>query len=104
MQVGGMDHPFAHEAFGIHQQVALASVALLRASSPLQAMGAPLFGGFDRLTGNDRGAGRGIPPGLESCHLAQVGGDLFPGTIQAPAPQRVGDGGPRPLLTGQIAP
>ena len=48
------------------------------------------------------GARRGITAGAESCQLAQVGVDLFPGAVEAPAPQIVVDGGSGAILIGQI--
>jgi hypothetical protein len=100
-EVGGMDDRAQHEAFGIHEQVALASFDLLatvKAALPTNA------GGLHGLTVNAARAGLGVTAEAPTEVVAQQRVHALPRSITPPASQAGLHGLPgRPLL-GQEAP
>ena len=76
-EMAGWTTTFSKKHSGLDEEVTLAAGDLLVAIEPTYSAHQRL----DRLAVNDRGAGRRIAPGMETCQLAQVGMDVGPGTV-----------------------
>jgi hypothetical protein len=95
-----MDPRLEHQAFRIHQQMALFSPFHLL--SGVEAALVPSHSrGLRRLGVHDPGAGVLVPAKPPPQPLAQLGVQALPRSVDAPSPEPVLDGLPRREVSGQ---
>jgi hypothetical protein len=92
-ELGAVHLRFEHEAFCVHQDVALPAADLLAAVVSTLLSAYP--GGLDRLGVHDTRAGLAVTPELNAQTLAYRPVHSLPDTFDAPFPEVIVDGGPR---------